>query len=155
MKTTVNIPLSLQNQIADKAYENLYREFVGAMDDGQFLSKCLKGLFPASFRDRPFDFELMLSLRAGPQDEDQEGIWHDDSSRDLIFSLSLTESFETIEGGELSLRKLDQKDQIIQISTQSFGTLLFFPSGNGGWEHKISRVKAGNRLVLVGWLTFR
>lgn len=155
LKAEVAIPLSLQNLIAEGQWECAYREFICAMEDGQFLSKALKPLFPPEFSSKSFDYELMLSLREGPQAEDQEGIWHDDSSRDLIFSLSLTKDYEQISGGVLSLRKYEDKNQIIEIQTQPFGTMLFFPSGKGGWEHKIGRVTSGNRLVLVGWLTFQ
>lgn len=154
LKTTVEIPVSLQNLIQKGQFEEVYKEFICAMDDGQFLSNILKSLFPESYKDRPFSHELMLSLRSGPQDEEEEGIWHDDSSRDLIFSLSLTRESEIVRGGHLSLRKMVNRDEVTSIATQPFGTLLFFPSGKSGWEHKISRVTSGNRLVLVGWLTF-
>lgn len=149
----LNLPLSLRKSIEEKDYSIVFDEFEIAMENGQWLSNHLKLLIPKPFLTTPYTHELMLSLREGPQDEEQEGIWHDDSSRDLIFSLSLTQEPEMVKGGELELRRFGSKE-IQSIPTQPFGTLIFFPSGKMGWEHRISRVTAGNRLVLVGWLSF-
>ena len=94
--------------------------------------------------------EHILALRAGPDDD--EGIWHDDGSRLLAFSLSLTMEHSNVIGGEISIRPKGD-DQGHTLPCQPLGTLVIFNTGQGGFEHRISAVTAGERLVLAGWCT--
>lgn len=92
--------------------------------------------------------EHILALRQGPDDDD--GIWHDDGSRLMAFSLSLTLEHEIVSGGKLSLRARDS-EQYYDFPCQPWGTLILFNTGQHNYEHKVSAVTAGKRLVMAGW----
>lgn len=91
--------------------------------------------------------EHIISIRA-PDDED--GIWHDDGSRILGFTISLTKNPESIEGGHLCFRKKGQSD-FISYSTRKFGRMLVFKTGIYGYEHMVTAVKSGKRILIAGW----
>lgn len=91
--------------------------------------------------------EHILSLRSCP---DEQGIWHDDGSRDLAFSLSL--SLEAFEGMGLSLRQKNRQDTAISLGPRDFGVLTCFLTGANGYEHRTEEVLSGERLVLAGWI---
>lgn len=91
--------------------------------------------------------EHILALREAPDDE---GIWHDDGSRLMAFSLSLTLDHDQVAGGEIMLRQKGQESGI-SYPTQPWGTLIIFNTGRDGYEHRVSAVNAGKRLVLAGW----
>lgn len=93
--------------------------------------------------------EHILALRSAPDDE---GIWHDDGSRLLAFSLSLTLRPEDVQGGSIYLRQKGS-EQGHQYPTQPPGTLIIFNTGRDGYEHRVSAVTSGERLVLAGWCT--
>jgi len=92
--------------------------------------------------------EHILSLRDSTDPDQEDGIWHDDGSRVLAFSLSLT--LNPINGGELLLRKKNEINYQ-KIVTPEFGDLLIFLTGTSNWEHKIQKVTKGARLVVAGW----
>ncbi len=96
--------------------------------------------------------EHLLSLRNAP---DEDGIWHDDGSRVLAFSLSLNLKPSQIRGGALSIRKKEYKTQtetpIYNIETLPYGTLTIFLTGHDHFEHKTNAVLEGSRLVAAGW----
>ena len=91
--------------------------------------------------------EHIISLRTAP---DEDGIWHDDGSRQLAFSLSLNLNSE-VEGGELSIRKKGAIDKTTLIPTLPFGSMIIFLTGHDHFEHKTHGVKKGERLVAAGW----
>jgi len=92
--------------------------------------------------------EHIIAIRTAPDDED--GIWHDDGSRFLGFSLSLNLHPETIEGGNLSFKKKEEKDGVA-FPPQPYGTIIIFLSGLSGYEHMVSAVTKGERIVIAGW----
>lgn len=94
--------------------------------------------------------EHILAIRCAPDDED--GIWHDDGSRLLAFSLSLTLDHSNVIGGEVSIRKRGNEAAVC-ISCQPIGTLIVFNTGQDDYEHRVSAVTRGKRLVLAGWCT--
>tara|TARA_R110000868_G_scaffold204946_1_gene453125 strand:+ start:17148 stop:17603 length:456 start_codon:yes stop_codon:yes gene_type:complete len=94
--------------------------------------------------------EHILALRSGPDDD--EGIWHDDGSRLLAFSLSLTLKHESVRGGEISIRPKGETTTHV-LTCQPLGTLIIFNTGQDGFEHRVSAVTHGERLVLAGWCT--
>ena len=94
--------------------------------------------------------EFIISLRDAENEWEEDGIWHDDGSRVLAFSLGLNLNPDTIQGGELYLRKKTAKD-FIKISPFSFGEILVFQTGVSGFEHKINKVTKGQRLIIAGW----
>ena len=92
--------------------------------------------------------EHIIAIRQPPEDED--GIWHDDGSRILGFSLSLTEKHLQTKGGELRFRKKGEKDYL-EITTRPLSRILLFQTGIYGFEHMVSAVTAGKRVVIAGW----
>lgn len=97
----------------------------------------------------PFhSIEHMIAIRSSPIDED--GIWHDDGSRVLAFSLSLNINPLEIEGGELLIRKKGSLD-LATIKPLPYGKIIIFLTGEYNFEHKICKVKKNRRIVLVGW----
>ena len=100
------------------------------------------------------EIEFIISLRSSLVEPDDDGIWHDDGSRVLAFSLSLTLEPALIEGGKLEIRKRSlQPGKSEFIPTPPFGTLIVFATGYQGFEHKINRVIRGERLIIAGWCT--
>jgi hypothetical protein len=97
------------------------------------------------------EIEFIISIRSSLQDPDEDGIWHDDGSRVLAFSLSLTVNPESIEGGRLEIRK--QGSESVFLPTPAYGTMIVFSTGQQGYEHKINRVIQGERMIIAGWCT--
>ena len=144
---------SWRKLVQDADYDGLYKECLMAIKSGHWLGNLLESLTIEILGQSSFTVELMLAKRSGPQDKEEEGIWHDDASRDLAFSLSLNDSPDLIEGGLIGLRRKDEPEAPSFIPTQKWGDLIVFHTGKRGWDHKVTRVTHGNRLVLVGWLT--
>lgn len=92
--------------------------------------------------------EHIIAIREAPGDED--GIWHDDGSRILGFSLSLTLNPQAIEGGELRFRPKGTSD-FLSFTTRPLGQMLLFKTGIYGFEHMVSAVTKGQRVVIAGW----
>ena len=96
--------------------------------------------------------EHILSYRRGDDPFEEDGIWHDDGSRVLAFSLSLN-VFGAIEGGSLGFRKRGQAE--IELGPFEPGKLLIFNTGQDGYEHRTARVITGERLVCAGWCSLK
>lgn len=92
--------------------------------------------------------EHIIAIRSAPDDED--GIWHDDGSRILGFSLSLNLAPEKISGGDL-LFKRKGDHSVVRFSPLEFGKIVIFLSGVYGYEHMVSAVTANERIVIAGW----
>ncbi len=101
-----------------------------------------------------FDFldfshlEHIISIRRSPDDED--GIWHDDGSRFLGFSLSLNIDPTCISGGELRFKKKQTKEAEV-FPPLPCGQIVLFLSGIYDYEHMVSAVTRGERIVIAGW----
>ena len=103
------------------------------------------------FLSEYLDFETLehiIAIRSAPDDED--GIWHDDGSRFLGFSLSLNLDPQTIAGGQL-LFKRKNTSHINHFPPQPLGKMILFLSGLYGYEHMVSAVTRGERIVIAGW----
>ena len=94
--------------------------------------------------------EQMISVRDAQDEWQEDGLWHDDGSRTIAYSLSLTTNSHELIGGKLGLRKKGE-DSHIEINTPSFGKAIVFLTGIHGFEHKIHKVLSGKRIILVGW----
>lgn len=94
--------------------------------------------------------EFIISIRDSKNEWEEDGIWHDDGSRVLAFSLSLTLESELIEGGRLGVRRKGEKNFHL-IPTPSFGGIILFLTGPDGYEHKIHQVVKGRRVIIAGW----
>jgi hypothetical protein len=100
------------------------------------------------------EIEFIISIRSSLAEPDEDGIWHDDGTRVLAFSLSLTLDPSELEGGRLALRKrFDESAEPRWIETPPFGTMIVFATGHGGFEHRIHRVSRGERIMIAGWCT--
>lgn len=98
--------------------------------------------------------EFIISIRSSNAEPDEDGIWHDDGSRLLAFSLSLTLDAGLIEGGKLEFRRRGVPDSpVAALPTQPYGTLVVFATGHFGFEHRICHVARGERIVIAGWCT--
>ncbi len=93
--------------------------------------------------------EHIISLRESKNEWEEDGIWHDDGSRILAFSLSLTLE-PPKKGGVLEFRKKGSK-KIHSIPTPNHGSIIVFKTGIDGFEHKINKVENGKRLIIAGW----
>lgn len=137
----------------DNEFKNLILEENWPVLDSRLHSMCQnKGsIFELLTQIRPFkEIEHIISLRQSPDDE---GIWHDDGSRQLAFSLSLNTDPKNIKGGELSIRKKGHHDLATTIPTLPFGSMIIFLTGHDHFEHKTHSVTYGKRLVAAGWCT--
>ena len=91
--------------------------------------------------------EYIIAIRDSQSSEEEDGIWHDDGSRFIAFSLSLT--VDPIKGGVLEIRKRGK--QSFKISTPSYGEIIIFLTGHYDYEHKINAVTDGKRIIIAGW----
>lgn len=92
--------------------------------------------------------EFIISLREAQNEWEEDGIWHDDGSRILAFSLSLTK--EPPMGGFLGLR-IKGSSKVVMIPTPAYGDMIIFKTGVDNFEHKIHSVTSGSRLIIAGW----
>lgn len=91
--------------------------------------------------------EHIISIRKSP---DEDGIWHDDGSRILGFTLSLTLNPEKIVGGELRFKAKENKEYL-SLPIRPYGEILLFKTGIYGFEHMVSEVTLGTRILIAGW----
>ncbi len=98
----------------------------------------------------PFqEIEHILALRRGDDPDEEDGIWHDDSSRKLAFSWSLN-FWGLPEGGALGIRKMGHESGV-ELGPYPPGKLIIFQTGQSGFEHRTAKVTNGRRLVCAGW----
>ncbi len=138
------LELSLPDEIIEAARSKNFEKLDVLM--GEFIKKRLAPIF-AQYKEFNH-IEHILSYRHGDDPFEEDGIWHDDGSRVLAFSLSLN-VFGPIEGGTLGFRK--KNEDSIELGPYPLGTLLIFKTGFDGYEHRTARVIAGERLVCAGW----
>lgn len=142
---TFNLPSHLKLLIEHEKFSEIDIIFKKLLSPGAELFHYLT-LFT------PFDIshiEHIISIRNSNNEWEEDGIWHDDGSRVLAFSLSLTSN--DIKGGVLEIRK--KSEQIsIKIPTPSYGSIIIFKTGHDHFEHKINRVTKGKRIIIAGWL---
>lgn len=147
------LPIILKGLVEDKNYSELDKVAGELISQDGYLFKYIKEKFPSYFEKSQHGFEYIISVREGPQDVDEDGIWHDDGSRLLAFSLSLNINPNSIKGGALLFRPRYDKEYVLSLETRPFGTLTVFATGQEDWEHKTSLVDKGTRVIMAGWLT--
>lgn len=138
----LTLPETIISAVKDENYNELDRLIRGETQEDGLIFKHLKTFCPLK------DIEFILSLREAKNEWEEDGIWHDDGSRIMAFSLSLT--LTRPEGGVLELRKKGSKDSY-KITTPDFGDMIIFKTGVENYEHKINRVTKGARLIAAGW----
>lgn len=94
------------------------------------------------------EIEFIISLRDAQNEWEEDGIWHDDGSRIMAFSLSLT--LGPVEGGILEIRKKGAEISH-KIPTPDYANIIIFKTGISNFEHKINKVTKGKRLIIAGW----
>lgn len=142
----LNIPNKIHYFLTQQDWGALDKEFQLLTSPGGLIYETL--LNYVYFKD----IEFMISIRDSKNEWEEDGIWHDDGSRILAFSLSLTLDHHEIEGGNLGIRKKEEQD-FIKIPTPPYGTMIVFLTGVHGYEHKIHQVTKGRRIVIAGWCT--
>jgi hypothetical protein len=143
-------PISLDPSVREKVLARQWNEL-----DQKMRRETLPGGVVFEELKKYADFneiEFIISIRSSIDYPDEDGIWHDDGSRLLAFSLSLTLNPEAIEGGKLEIKKRDGS-RLAEILTPPFGTMIVFATGQSGFEHKINLVAKGERIIIAGWCT--
>ncbi len=134
----------IRQMVRDENWEALDREIKKLTAPGGSLFNFLQEFH--SFNE----IEFIISIRDAENDWEEDGIWHDDGSRVFAFSLSLTLKPEGIEGGRLGIR-VKNSENLLEIPTPGFGTIILFLTGLYNIEHKIHEVKKGRRIIIAGW----
>lgn len=142
-----NFPLSEEvlEYLDNRNWNDLDRFFLGSEKPGGelfvFLSQYL------NFQK----IEHIIAIRSSLGEyADEDGIWHDDGSRILGFSLSLTRNSDSLSGGHLRFRSKSDSD-FKTIPTQKLGKIILFKTGIYGFEHMVTAVTEGERIVIAGW----
>lgn len=138
----IELPTLVRQSIIQKDYNQLDELFLSYTKPDGFLFKQLSDFIHFH------RIEFIISLRDAQNEWEEDGIWHDDGSRALAFTISLTQ--ESIEGGVLGFRKKGEIDYS-KIPTPPYGTMTVFKTGRDGYEHKIHKVSRGSRLIIAGW----
>ncbi|MAX65400.1 MAG: 2OG-Fe(II) oxygenase [Bacteriovoracaceae bacterium] len=141
--SSFDLPNELFVQVKQKNYQKIDQIIEKLLRPNGSLFKYLQNFTKFS------STEFILSLRESANEWEEDGIWHDDGSRVLAFSLSLTLTPPS-QGGILEIRKKGET-QSAKIPTPSYGTIIIFQTGHAGHEHKINAVTSGTRLVAAGW----
>ena len=136
------LPANLRSWVLAQHWKALDQSMAGLVVPGGALFETLQP--HAQFAK----IEHMLALRDGANPDEEDGIWHDDGSRVLAFSLSLN-FFGLPEGGALEIRPKDGK--IKSLGPYLPGKLVIFRTGRDGFEHRTRKVTQGLRLVCAGW----
>ncbi|MBL7714246.1 MAG: 2OG-Fe(II) oxygenase [Bdellovibrionales bacterium] len=149
--TQIELPATIRQFVLARVWKELDQALAKEAGPGGRIFQYLSG--HAQFSQ----IEFIISIRSSREFPDDDGIWHDDGSRKLAFSLSLTLDPQAIQGGCLEVRRKGQIESS-KISTPEFGTLIVFATGetpeiHPGYEHKIGKVTAGERIVMAGWCT--
>lgn len=140
----LNISQYVKHLVVQEDWKSLDEEFQRlTQKGGEIHSYLLKYIY---FKN----IEFIISIRDSTNEWEEDGIWHDDGSRVLAFSLSLTLDHENLEGGVLGVRKKGEVE-FHKIPTPPFGTIIVFLTGVHGYEHKIHQVTKGKRIIIAGW----
>ncbi len=132
----------LSKWIEDSDFQKIDQYFLKITTNDQSLYTLLQNFSDFSF------IEHILNIRSSQNEWEEDGIWHDDGSRVLAFSLSLTS--QPVIGGELGFRKKGSKSKKL-IKTLPYAHLIIFHTGLRGYEHKVYQVTQGKRFVVAGW----
>lgn len=142
----IEVVFPLEKQVLqwleEKDYLSIDRHFLESEKPNGTLFNFLQNYLSFS------SIEHIISIRKPPFDED--GIWHDDGSRILGFTLSLTREHLSVKGGQLRFRnKRDLEYQ--SLSLRPYGHMLLFKTGIYGFEHMVTQVTHGERILIAGW----
>ena len=136
------LPLQVSDLLQKEKWRDLDQYFLDISNPNGLLFNFLSGYL--DFKT----LEHIIAIRKSPDDED--GIWHDDGSRFLGFSLSLNQNPKIIVGGKLLFKRKKLTHTEI-FPPQNYGKMILFLSGIYGFEHMVSAVTQGQRIVIAGW----
>lgn len=146
--TRVTLPAWVGQQVALRNWEELDRAILTETLPGGEIFDSLRPY--AEFTQ----IEFIISIRSSLEYPDEDGIWHDDGTRVLAFSLSLSMRPELIQGGRLEIRKrFVEQARAAVLETPPYGGMIVFATGQAGFEHRITAVTAGERIIIAGWCT--
>ena len=140
--TKIELPNIVREAVIAKDYEQLDKIISTQCIENGAIFELMKQFCSVE------KIEHIISLRESINDWEEDGIWHDDGSRIMAFSLSLT--FDKPEGGVLEFRKKGVI-QSHKIPTPKFSEIIIFKTGVEDYEHKINAVTKGSRLIIAGW----
>ena len=140
--TNIELPNEVQIAVEQKDYNSLDSQLQELTSPNGVVFKFLKSFCALD------NIEFIISLREAKNSWEEDGIWHDDGSRILAFSLSLT--LDLPQSGVLEFRKKGET-QSNKIPTPKYGDMLVFKTGIDNFEHKINQVTYGSRLIIAGW----
>lgn len=138
----IELPSSLLEEVNAKDYSLIDKTFHGLTSKDGLLYQYLQNFCEFT------EIEFIISLRSSKNEWEEDGIWHDDGSRKLAFSLSLT--LEMPVGGVLEFRKKGETESQ-KIETPNYSEIIIFKTGVDNYEHKINKVENGERLIIAGW----
>lgn len=141
--TKLNLPSELAKYVQESDYESIDMLFQKLTSNTGDLFK-----FLSQYEDFT-EIEFIISLRDSKNEWEEDGIWHDDGSRKIAFSLSILDSTQT-QGGILEIRQKGSLESS-KIPPFNYGEIVVFKTGTSGFEHKINQVTKGQRLIIAGW----
>lgn len=146
----VALPATIQQRVGQRDWPALDAEIRTETLPGGSIFEALQSYGLANFSQ----IEFIISIRSSLEYPDEDGIWHDDGTRVLAFSLSLTLEPALVEGGRLEIRRRFTESATTAVfATPCFGEMIVFATGHQGFEHRITRVTAGERIIIAGWCT--
>jgi hypothetical protein len=140
--SNIELPKELLVQVKNDNFNEIDEIFSTLLSPQGSIFLFLKQFCPVE------SIEHIISLRDAANEWEEDGIWHDDGSRILAFSLSLT--LDSPEGGVLEFKHKDVTESH-KITTPDYGTIIVFKTGIDNFEHKINEVTKGKRLIIAGW----
>lgn len=145
IRTQVVLTDTIMKHVHNENWKLLDKEFLFLTGPDQALFNFFKTYLP-----QLKSIEFIINIRDADNDYEEDGIWHDDGSRELAFSIGLNQMPKNIEGGKLNIRKKNTTEQQ-EILPPSFGECYIFKTGIWGYEHKVTAVTKGRRIVVAGW----
>ncbi|MBC7429635.1 MAG: 2OG-Fe(II) oxygenase [Bacteriovorax sp.] len=142
LEVTYPLPEKIIAELRNQNWQSIDQYFLEAERPGGALFEFLRNYLTFE------SIEHIIAIRSAPSDED--GIWHDDGSRILGFTISLTEKPELITGGELRFKKKNDKEWQ-SVSTRKLGQMMLFKTGIYGFEHMVTAVTSSKRIIIAGW----
>lgn len=144
LEKDVLLSAGLRGLVQKEAWQELDQALAPLAQEGGIIFETLKEIINQK------RIEYIVSVRDARSPYEEDGIWHDDGSRPLAFSLGLTLEPSKVQGGVLQLRKKGEESGT-NFGPLPFGRLCIFKTGVDGFEHRVLKVEKGLRVVMAGW----
>lgn len=139
----IDLPFEIDSAIEAEDWDELDRQLAVLTSSSGTIFTYLNSIRSIN------QIEFIIAIRECPDDD---GIWHDDGSRKIAYTLSLTKDLSQLDGGVLQFRKKMSSDTQF-IPTPKYGTLTIFKTGVDDYEHCVLKVNKGRRIISAGWGT--